>query len=93
MPTTKSTRLRLRTIVKEIKDIIPAEEILALETKPLPRSKKEAERLIKEKEKEMKLAASELEFELAAILRDEIAILKSGGRAKKEVDYIRSRRK
>ena len=40
----------------------------------------------------MREAASQLDFELAAILRDEIALIKSGGKAKKEIDYIRSRR-
>ncbi len=64
-----------RTIVKEIKDILPTEEILSLETKPLPKSKKSLETLVKEKQKEMKEAAAALDFELAAILRDEIITL------------------
>ena len=73
----KKHKIIPKTIVKEITDIIPVEDILALETKPLPKSKKETDRLIGEKEKEMKRAAMQLEFELAAILRDEITILKS----------------
>ncbi|OGG38442.1 excinuclease ABC subunit B [Candidatus Jorgensenbacteria bacterium RIFCSPLOWO2_02_FULL_45_12] len=65
-----------KTIIKEIKDILPAEEILRIETAPVPKSRKEREALIAEKEREMKRAARELDFELAAILRDEVRILK-----------------
>ncbi|HXF44209.1 MAG TPA: excinuclease ABC subunit UvrB [Candidatus Paceibacterota bacterium] len=64
-----------KTIVKKISDIVPAEEILELETKPLPRSKTAVKELIAKKEREMKEAASKLDFELAAILRDEIKAL------------------
>ena len=64
-----------KTIVKRISDIIPAEEILELETKPLPKSKSAVRELIAKKEKEMKEAAQKLDFELAAILRDEIRVL------------------
>ncbi len=64
------------TIIKEIKDILPTEEILKLEMKPVPKSEKEREALIKQKEREMKLASEDLDFELAAILRDEIGLLK-----------------
>ena len=88
----KKHNITPKTIVKEISDIVPIEDILALETRPLPRSKKHIENLIKEKEREMKEAAKQLDFELAAILRDEVVILRSRGKAKKEVDYIRSRR-
>ena len=72
---------------------MPVEDILELESRPIPKSKREVERLIKDKEREMKLAAGGLQFELAAILRDEVTILKSGGKARKEVEYVRSRRK
>ncbi len=65
-----------KTIEKEIKDILPVEKILTLETKVLPKSKKSLEQFVKEKEKEMKEAANALDFELAAILRDEIKILR-----------------
>ncbi len=66
-----------QTIKKEIKDILPnVEEVLKLEMKPVPRSKKGMETLLKEKEKQMKAAAAELDFELAAILRDETAVLR-----------------
>lgn len=63
-----------QTIKKEIKDILP-EEVLNIEMKPLPRSKSQLEEIIKIKEREMKEAAQQLDFELAAILRDEIRIL------------------
>jgi excinuclease ABC subunit B len=70
-----------KTILREIKDILPVEEILKLETKPLPQSKTALERLIKDKEREMKEAAAQLDFELAAILRDEVrALLKEKGK-------------
>jgi excinuclease UvrABC nuclease subunit len=38
----------------------------------VPRSKTALQRLITEKEREMRMAAKELNFELAGILRDEI---------------------
>ena len=63
------------TIVKAITDILPAvdiDKILKLETKPIPRSKTALRALISEKEREMKDASKRLDFELAAILRDEI---------------------
>ena len=89
----KKHNITPKTIVKKISDIVPIEDILELETRPIPKSKKQVETLIKEKEREMREAASGLDFELAAILRDEIVLLKSGGKAKKEIEYIRSRRK
>ncbi|HVO28754.1 MAG TPA: excinuclease ABC subunit UvrB [Candidatus Paceibacterota bacterium] len=65
-----------RTIQKAITDILPSEaaveKVLALETKPVPRSKTAFAKLIAEKEREMKEASKRLDFELAAILRDEI---------------------
>jgi excinuclease ABC subunit B len=61
------------TIIKKISDILPdIDDILKLETIPIPRSKTAMQRLIAEKEREMRLAAKELNFELAGILRDEI---------------------
>lgn len=66
-----------KTIVKAIKDILPnVEELLKLEIQPV-KSQAGLEKLIKQKEREMKDAAKQLDFELAAILRDEIKILKS----------------
>jgi len=73
----KKHHITPKTIIREIRDILPVEEILNLETKPLPKSKSVIEELIKQKEKEMKEAAKMLDFELAAILRDEIKILSS----------------
>ena len=62
-----------QTIIKKISDILPnIDEILKLETRPVPKSKTALERLIKDKEREMKIASKQLDFELAAILRDEI---------------------
>ncbi len=72
------------TIIKKISDILPAErpeqsrkvdKMLALELKPIPRSKAALQKLIAEKEREMKEAAKRLDFELAAILRDEVKII------------------
>ncbi|MDO8536679.1 MAG: excinuclease ABC subunit UvrB [bacterium] len=61
------------TIIKKISDILPnVDEVLALEMKPIPRSKTALSKLIAEKEREMREAAKQLNFELAALLRDEI---------------------
>jgi excinuclease ABC subunit B len=75
-----------RSVEREIKDILPvAEAILKLEAKPVPRSGRARAALVKEKEQAMKEAAEELNFELAAILRDEIRILKKQATGKKRV--------
>jgi excinuclease ABC subunit B len=61
------------TIIKKISDILPnVEEILKLETKPIPKSKTALQKLVVEKQREMREAAKALDFELAAILRDEV---------------------
>jgi len=65
-----------QTIKKEIRDILPIEEILSLEMKPVPKSISGLEAMIRDKEREMRGAAGELDFELAAILRDEVKELK-----------------
>ncbi len=72
----KKHNITPRTIVKEIRDILPVEDILKLEIQPVPKSKKERDALIREKDREMKEAADALDFELAAILRDELRLLK-----------------
>ena len=54
---------------------MPVEEVLKLEMKPMPKSRSGLEQLIKEKEREMKEAAKRLDFELAALLRDELRLL------------------
>ncbi len=64
-----------KTVKKEVKDILDTEKILKLEQVPLQGSAKELEALMKQKEAEMRTAAKNLEFELAAILRDEILLL------------------
>jgi excinuclease ABC subunit B len=64
-----------KTVKKEVKDILDTEKILKLEQVPLEGSAKELEALMKQKEAEMRTAAKNLEFELAAILRDEILLL------------------
>ena len=64
-----------QTIVKAVKDILPIDDILELEMRPVPKSKASREKLIAVKEKEMREAAKKLDFELAAILRDEIKTL------------------
>jgi excinuclease ABC subunit B len=69
----KAHHITPTTIVKAITDILPnVDEILKLETKPIPKSKTGMQKLIAEKEREMREAAKHLDFELAAILRDEI---------------------
>ncbi|MEX1014627.1 MAG: excinuclease ABC subunit UvrB [Candidatus Paceibacterota bacterium] len=70
----KKHNITPKTIQKKISDISPLDidEILEIENKPLPKSKKEFKRVLKEKEKQMKEASDNLDFELAAILRDEI---------------------
>lgn len=65
-----------KTIRKKISDITPAEKVLDLEMSVLPAEEKSIEQLIQKKQKEMKTAAKDLDFELAAILRDEIHTLK-----------------
>lgn len=64
-----------RTIVKEITDIAPVKSAAAIEVSAAPSSRTELERLIREKRVEMKHAAGELNFELAALLRDEVQML------------------
>jgi excinuclease ABC subunit B len=62
-----------RTIVRKISSILPdIDEILKLETAPVPRSKTALQKLIADKQREMRAAAAELNFEMAGILRDEI---------------------
>ncbi|MDD3072479.1 MAG: excinuclease ABC subunit UvrB [Candidatus Pacebacteria bacterium] len=65
-----------KSIEKEITDILLTEDVLNLEMKPIGKSKKAVKETIEKKEEEMRKAAKILNFELAAILRDEIKILK-----------------
>ncbi len=73
-----------KTIIRKISDILPnVDEVLKLELKPIPKSKTALQKLIAEKEKEMREAAKHLDFELAALLRDEIKELnKKSGKIK-----------
>jgi excinuclease ABC subunit B len=79
-----------KTIEKAIKDIMESfskgddkiKDIMSLEEKADTRTPEER---IKEKEQQMREAAKNLEFELAALLRDEIAVLKKGEPKKKPV--------
>jgi excinuclease ABC subunit B len=65
-----------RTIFKEIRDILPV-ETLELELKPLGKNPTAMKMLLRDKEKEMRAAAKNLDFELAAVLRDEIRELEN----------------
>jgi excinuclease ABC subunit B len=65
-----------RTIFKEIKDILPV-ETLELELKPIGKNPNALKGLLTDKEKEMRVAAKNLDFELAAVLRDEIRELEN----------------
>ncbi len=68
------------SIKKQIRDILPTDEILALEMQVVPSSKSALEKMVRDKEREMKEAAQELNFELATILRDEIHALRKKAR-------------
>ncbi len=73
-----------RTIVKAITDILPnVDKLLALEMKPVPKSETAVAKLVAEKEREMRDASKRLDFELAAILRDEIRELQKEFQKKK----------
>ena len=75
-----------KTITKEIKDITDqfvsshkkAVHDMALLDKKGVKNKRELNKLITDKRKQMKDAAANLDFETAALLRDEIAILEQG---------------
>ena len=78
-----------QTIRKAIKDIMEsftaaadrrAAQVLALEEKP--EAGKPVEEIIAAKEKQMRQAAKDLEFELAAVLRDEIRVLRQAAEGK-----------
>ncbi len=73
----KEHHITPKTIEKEVKDILPSEKILSLEMKPVVKSRQAVEELIRDKEKEMKQATKDLDFELAAVLRDEVKELRS----------------
>ena len=65
-----------KTIIRKISSILPdIDEVLKLEMKPVPKSKEALDKLIAQKTWEMKEAAKQLDFEFAAILRDELKTL------------------
>ena len=67
-----------KTIIKEIVDILPAssvEAIVDIELSAVDINTAQLGKMISSKEKEMKKASHDLDFELAAILRDEIKVL------------------
>jgi excinuclease ABC subunit B len=75
-----------KTIIKEIKDMLPsAEAILTVETLPSQTTGKGLVELIKHKQEEMKEAANQLNFELAAIIRDELRVLRDMQAKEKKV--------
>lgn len=83
-----------QTIKRTIRDILPEinkereekiEEILKLEASALPKSEKRIQEIIKDKEREMRDAAKDLDFELAAVLRDELLALKERVKQKNKV--------
>ncbi len=83
-----------KTIIKEIKDILPAEAIGKIELQAAPKSEKALKQFIKEKEKEMRDAAEELNFELATLLREEIRELsKKLETPKKKIEKTTSKKK
>jgi excinuclease ABC subunit B len=74
----KDNNITPTTIIKEIKDSLgTVSETLKIELSAIgDRSVKSLEKIIKQKEKEMREAAKQLDFEVAALLRDEIKLLK-----------------
>jgi excinuclease ABC subunit B len=80
-----------RSIQKEIRDILPVDDILKLETAVLHENKEALAVLIKQKEKEMKEAARKLDFELAALLRDELRLLLKSARVKEKDSSTKTR--
>ena len=82
----KENNITPTTIIKEIKDSLGAiSGTLKIELSAIAdRSAKSLEKIIKQKEKEMRDAAKQLDFEVAALLRDEIKLLKEDLEKKKE---------
>lgn len=70
-----------RSVEKKLKSIMRFEQDAMEKNAPknlVFKSKKEMENHLKNLEKEMKIAAKQLEFEKAAVIRDEIVVLKKG---------------
>ncbi len=79
-----------QSVSKEITSIIERElqESVGLDKIEKELARGNIDAMIKDKERQMKLASSELQFELAAILRDEIIKLKKIQKEKKELQSI-----
>ena len=79
-----------KTISKEITSIVEREieESVGLDKIEKELARGNIDAMIKDKERQMKLAAQELQFELAAILRDEVSKLKKMQKTKKEFEGI-----
>ena len=74
-----------KTVIRAIKDILPnTGDILEIELGPIGRSHSAMDRILKQKEREMKEAAENLNFELASVLRDEIQTLEERLKKNKE---------
>jgi excinuclease ABC subunit B len=87
------------SIVKEVRDLTDRVRSQAAPTAepdltPAQLPKDELARVIRELEKQMKRAAEDLEFEKAAVLRDEIFELRAAMEAKEDIPaWERERRK
>ncbi len=80
-----------QSIIRDIHDILPSAGTLDIEMKPIAKSKSALEKLLKDKVRDMRVAAEGLDFELATVLRDEIRVLeeKLGKREDKKVKKVR----
>ncbi len=77
----KEHKITPKTIQKAVRDLISISKSVAetedtMQKDPESMSKKELEKLIAKVEKQMKAAAAELDFEMAAQLRDKMIVLK-----------------
>ena len=77
----KEHKITPKTIQKAVRDLISISRSVAetedtMQKDPESMSKKELEKLIAKVEKQMKAAAAELDFEMAAQLRDKMIVLK-----------------
>jgi len=85
----KKHNITPKSISKEITSIVEQElkESVGLDKIEQKLAKSNIDSLIKEKERAMKLAAQELQFELAAILRDEVIKLKKMKKEGSQIDF------
>lgn len=85
----KKHNITPQSISKNISSIIEEElsQSVSLDRIELDLAQTNINKLIKDKERQMRLAAQELQFELAAILRDEIIRLKKASSKKTKLDF------